>query len=372
MQRDLAHDAPADAPPRPLSVALAEHAAARDADGGFPREAFAELARRGLLQAPLAAARMDALLRLLAEVGRGDLSTGRIFEGHVNARLLVDLYGTDAQRRRFARPDCLLGVWNTDLPGQPLRLEGGVLRGKKSFASGIDGLTHAIVTVDAPPTEAGGRPGRQMLVVPVGPLAVDRSWWRPVGMRSSGSHVADFTGLAVTPAWHLGRPDDYLAQPWFSAGAVRFLAVQVGGMHALLDTTTAHLRGTGRAGNPYQSHRLAHIGVAVETGYLWLDRVAAAWSAAARGPVSDARCRYLLAAANGARGAIEAAALAVLEDAERAIGAAGMIAPHPFERQMRDLRVYLRQPNPDAAAAAFAEAVAAGDWIPGRHEGDAG
>jgi alkylation response protein AidB-like acyl-CoA dehydrogenase len=96
------------------------------------------------------------------------------------------------------------------------------------------------------------------------------------------------------------------------------------------------------------------------------------WSAAARGPASDARCRYLLAAANGARGAIEAAALAVLEDAERAIGAAGMIAPHPFERQMRDLRVYLRQPNPDAAAAAFAEAVAAGDWIPGRHEGDAG
>lgn len=66
----------------------------------------------------------------------------------------------------------------------------------------------------------------------------------------------------------LGRTDAYLEQPWFSAGAIRFLAVQVGGMHAVLDTATHHLNKTARAGNPYQSHRLAHMGVAVETGYL--------------------------------------------------------------------------------------------------------
>jgi alkylation response protein AidB-like acyl-CoA dehydrogenase len=355
---------------RALSAALAEHAAARDADGAFPREAFAELAHRGLLQAPpLAAARMDDLLRLLAEIGRGDLSTGRIYEGHVNARLLVELYGSAAQRRRLARPDHLLGVWNTDVPGDPLRLEDGRFHGKKSFASGIDGLTHAIVTVAAPPVDAGGKTARQMLLVPVAPLAVDRSWWRPMGMRSSGSHVAEFTGLAVAPGWALGRPDDYLAQPWFSAGAIRFLAVQVGGMHALLDTTTAHLARTGRAANPYQSQRLARIGAAVETGYLWLDRVAAAWSAAAREPASADRRSYLLAAAHGARGVIETSALTVLGEAEQAIGAAGMIAPHPFERQMRDLRVYLRQPNPDGAAAAFGAAVAAGDWTPGKDAG---
>ena len=29
-----------------------------------------------------------------------------------------------------------------------------------------------------------------------------------------------------------------------------------------------------------------------------------------------------------------------------------MIAPHPLERLIRDLRTYLRQPNPDAALAA--------------------
>ena len=71
-----------------------------------------------------------------------------------------------------------------------------------------------------------------------------------------------------------------------------------------------------------------------------------------------------MASANGARLAVEEAALTVLEEAERAIGAAGMIAPHPFERLMRDMRTYLRQPNPDGAAAAFGAAIADADWTP--------
>ena len=134
-------------------------------------------------------------------------------------------------------------------------------------------------------------------------------------------------------------------------------------MHAIFDVAVRHLTGTGRAGNPYQSHRLARMGVAVETGYLWLARAAEAWSDAARtaDPSSEA---YLLASANAARLAVEEAALVLLEEAERAIGAAGMIAPHPFERLMRDLRTYLRQPNPDGAAAAFGAAIAEGGWAP--------
>lgn len=345
-----------------LTQAIGEQAAARDADGGFPVEAFAELGRAGLLaDPPVAPADMPRLLRLLAAVGRGDLSVGRIFEGHVNAVYLIRSCGSAEQARRFRRVAAdggIFGVWNTDLPSEPLRIVDGAFVGRKSFASGVDGLSHAIVTVGG---QGGDETERRMYLVPTDALRVDRAWWRPLGMRASGSHVADFTGLRVAPGWALGRPDDYVRQPWFSAGAIRFLAVQVGGMHAVLDTATRHLTGTGRAGNPHQAHRLARMGVAVETGYLWLDRAAVAWAEAAR----DAEAAgYLLACANGARLAVEEAALAVLEEAERAIGAAGMIAPHPFERQMRDLRTYLRQPNPDGAAAAFGAAVAAGDWTP--------
>jgi alkylation response protein AidB-like acyl-CoA dehydrogenase len=140
---------------------------------------------------------------------------------------------------------------------------------------------------------------------------------------------------------------------------------------ALFDAATAHLKDTGRAENPYQSHRLARMGVAVETGYLWLDRAAKAWSDAAADAADLASEHYLIASANGARLAVEEAALTVLEEAERAIGAAGMIAPHPFERLMRDLRTYLRQPNPDGAAAAFGAAIASADWTPlGERFGD--
>jgi len=67
---------------------------------------------------------------------------------------------------------------------------------------------------------------------------------------------------------------------------------------------------------------------------------------------------------NAARGAIERAALNVMELAERSVGVAGMMAPHPLERLMRDLRTYLRQPNPDGAVASVGAAVAEGLWLP--------
>ncbi|RST87719.1 acyl-CoA dehydrogenase [Aquibium carbonis] len=340
---------------------IAEGAPARDVDGAFPKAAFDVLRHANLLaNPPVRPGEMKALLRLLAAVGRGDLSVGRLFEGHVNAFFLMDRYGTDTQRRSYATIAAsggAFGVWNTDVPEDPLRLEGGRLFGKKNFASGVDGLSHAIVTVtiDA---------GRQMIVVPVSELTVDRAWWRPVGMRASGSHIADLTGLEPSQDWLLGEPDDYIAQPWFSAGAIRFVAVQVGGMHTILDTVVSHLNRTNRAANPYQSHRLARLGAHVETGYLWLDRLAEAWIVAASNPYATELQAYLMASANAARMVVEEGALCVLQEAEQAIGAAGMISPHPFERLMRDLRTYLRQPNPDGAFAAFGEAIACARWSP--------
>ena len=351
-----------------LTRAIEADSVARDADGTFPVNAFETLRAAGLLdQPPIDAPRIRSLLRLLAAVGRADLSVGRIFEGHVNACYLIERFGTDVQRRHFtevAAGKGVFGVWNTDAPDDPLRLEGKTLIGKKNFASGVDGLSHAIVTVT-------GDVGRQMIVVPVGDLPVDRTWWRPLGMKASGSHIVDMTGLDISSDWLLGKSDDYISQPWFSAGAIRFVAVQIGGMHTIFDTAVDHLLRTKRAANPYQSHRLARMGTLVETGYLWLDRLAEAWSTAAANPLALEPQAFLMAATNAGRMVVEAAAMSVLQEAEQAIGAAGMMAPHPFERIMRDLRTYLRQPNPDGAAAAFGEAIAKKEWTPAveRHPG---
>lgn len=347
-------------PFRRITAAIAQDAAARDADGQFPTAAIAALRREGMLRTPpIEAEAMPTLLRLLAAVGRGDLSTGRLYEGHVNAVFLLMTFG-DADLRRTARhaldQGAFFGIWNTDAPDDPLRVADGMLCGKKSFASGADGLTHAIVTT-------GAIENRLMFLVPVDALPVDRTWWKPLGMRASGSHVVDFSNLAIDPAWQVGKPGDYTREPWLSAGAIRFVAVQVGGIHAVLDVAAEHLVRTKREADRMQRQRLAAMSTACETAYLWLDRISAEWA-------EQGDPDRLVAGVCAARGAVERAALAVMEDAERAIGVAGMLAPHCYERLSRDLRTYLRQPNPDGAAERLGTAVAEGSWTPGARCGE--
>jgi alkylation response protein AidB-like acyl-CoA dehydrogenase len=147
-------------------------------------------------------------------------------------------------------------------------------------------------------------------------LEIDRSWWHPLGMRASGSHVVNFQATVVTDEQLIGAPDDYLKEPWFSGGAIRFAAVHVGGMHAVLDVAVAHLNETGRAKNPHQQHRLGEMGISAGAGYAWLDHAAKVWSEI--GSISD---KEVIASLSAARLAIERSALDVLEFAERSVGA---------------------------------------------------
>lgn len=357
MPRDLSPTAAADA----ATSAAARDAAERDRDGAFPASAFAALGDLGLTAAPpLRCEEIARLLGLLAAVGRGDLSVGRIFEGHCNALLLIALFGSPEQReevRRLAEGGALFGTWNTDHPEAPVRVEDGRLVGAKNFASGAGGLTHAIVTAA---TEAG----RIMVLVTLEGHPVDRSWWHPMGMHASCSHVVDVSGAPVTEQTRIGAPDDYIRAPWLQAGAIRFAAVQAGGMHALLDIATAHLRRTGRLDQPYQQHRLAHMAMAVQSAYGWLDVAGEAWRQGARPESTPEAAARAVTLAHGARMTVEQEALALMERVERSVGAAGMIAPHPMERVLRDMRTYLRQPNPDGALTEFGRAVGEGAWTP--------
>jgi alkylation response protein AidB-like acyl-CoA dehydrogenase len=97
----------------------------------------------------------------------------------------------------------------------------------------------------------------------------------------------------------------------------------------------------------------------VAGGYAWLDYASGLWANMDRKPPAA-----LIAGMNAARGAIERAALNVMELADRSVGVAGMMEAHPLERLSRDLRTYLRQPNPDGALATVGAAVADGVWLP--------
>ena len=348
---DLAYDAVAAA--RQVAVAAAARASGQDRDDGFPADDVADLASLGLLAAPIPANAGGAglgeepdardLARVLRLVGYGSLALGRIYEGHVNALQLVARYGTKAQAKRLfadARAGHLFGVWNTDTPGDCLRLgDDRRLQGVKTFASGAGFVTRALVTVKREP---GAPP--LMLVVPLehGNRA-DLTAWRAHGMRASATGTVDFENIAVTDDDILGVWDDYHRQPTFSGGAWRFAAVQLGGIEAVFDAWRGHLAETGRGSDPHQLARLGEGAIAVVGARGWVERAAHVVAEDELGPDS------VVAFVNLARLAVERAGLDVLQLAQRSVGLQGFLREHPLERLSRDLATYLRQPAPDRA-----------------------
>ena len=333
---------------------VARTAADRDADRAFPAEAFDVLREAGLMTATLPAhlggaglgepGSRHALYRVLAEVGRGSLPVGRVYEGHVNALALVMAYGTDAQQERAAhdaRAGHLFGVWNTEAEGG-VRLDsrpggGARLSGAKTFCSGAGHVTRAFANGAFPDG------GWQMVLVDLDGQSdrVTPGSWTAEGMRASASGRVDFEGVVVGPEALVGEPGDYTREPAFTGGAVRFAAVHLGGARALFDAAAEALRQSGRTADPHQRRRMGEAAVAVETGALWL-------LGAARLEESGADPGAVVAYAQRVRTAIERVCLDVLERVDRSVGARGLLPPSAVERVGRDLRLYLRQPAPDA------------------------
>ncbi len=293
-----------------------------------------------------------ALMRRMAAAGRADVAFGRILDGHVNAVQLVRCYGDGALLDRVLAGGGILGVWNSDLPGDGLRRAGDGWAGGKNFASGAGFVTHPLVTTDANDPAAT----RMWLVdMARAGAAIDRDWWDPIGMSRSETHIVDFTGSDPAAFAGVGGPGDYQRQPAFSGGALRFVAVQAGAVHALFDHVRDHLIATDRTGHPHQSHRLARLFVLADAGYALLDATAAHWN----DPDT------LLPRVAAARGAIEDIATEALAIAQASVGVQGMLRRHPLSAVIADLSVYLRQPNPDGARSAAGAAAAVGTIVPG-------
>ncbi len=360
----LATPAAAEAAAAQLAPKLFAQAAETDVEGGFPTQSFADLAAAGLLTivlpAALGGAELNApaatlpLLRALQHVGRGNLAVGRVYEGHLNALLLIQQLGSAAQVARYAtdaRAGHLFGVWNTEDPAQGIHLEALPngryrLRGAKTFASGAGHVSRPLITGALPDGQ-----GWQLFVLPaeVQPPALDRSFWQPLGMRATASFRADLAGLEIGPDDLIGPPNAYYQQPAFSGGAIRFAAVQLGGAEAVFEETRNFLRGLGRTDDPYQRQRLGEMAILLESGRQWVR--GAADNAARAGANTLEGAEATVAYANMMRTTIESICLDMLRLAERCVGARGLLRPQPFERLHRDLTHYLRQPAPDGALA---------------------
>ncbi|GAC1415948.1 MAG: hypothetical protein NVSMB5_05740 [Candidatus Velthaea sp.] len=304
-------------------------------------------------------------LAALRQAGYRNLAFGRIYEGHVNALQLIARCGSPAQRARArteSAVDLMFGVWNTEDAEDGVSIEQRlgryVLSGSKTWCSGAGTIARPIVTARRPDGAS------QMCIVPTErvQVAIDSSGWHPLGMHDSASYRVAFDGCELAADDLLGNPGDYERAPWFLGGAIRFVAVQTGGIERLTTETARYLVDHNRDADPMQTARVAHMYVATQSARNWLDVSADAWSAFddESEPAANERA---VTAADMARYAVERHALDVIENAQRCVGARGLVEPFPFAALCRDLQMYLRQPAPDAAVVrvgrvAFAEAIA--------------
>jgi alkylation response protein AidB-like acyl-CoA dehydrogenase len=284
-----------------------------------------------------------AVLAVLRRIGAYSLSMGRIYEGHVNALLLLNQFGTPEQKATYfaqAKNGRLFGVWNSELPQEKLRLvEAGeqfVLEGAKIFCSGASFIQRPIVTADS-------SQGARMLVLHLDEqeLIEDYQYWQPLGMKASVSCRFDFSGMPVDPAQLLGQPYDYFAAPDFSGGAVRFAAVQLGGADAAIRATIQHLLQWNRTEDTLQRSRMGRLAQLKTSGDLWMKRAGRAFDQRYQQPEE---CMYI---ANLFRTVVRELCEEVLAICEWSVGLQGLLHPHPLERIHRDLSVYLKQPAPD-------------------------
>jgi len=337
---------------RSIAERLADLGARYDAAPVFPVESMRCLSAVGLHRhfAPVASGgiaftdadtRYRTLMDVLRIIGRADLSIGRLYEGHVNALVLFDWYGSPGQAahlRRELDEGAFYGVWATE-PTPGVSIEAGhdgqrSLKGAKSFASGAGGLKHAVVTAQ----EAGSE--RRLVIVCADDAArADVSRWRVRGMRATTSGLYDLNGIGINEADLLGLPGDYDDDPRFTTGAWRFAAVQLGGIEALLAETRLAMSEAAR-GDPLQRAKFADGVAATRTAYLWVRECAMrAAREDADGP----------AFARMTRGIVERAALDVMELAARIIGTRSAMDGQRIDKIIRDLSLYLRQAGPDYA-----------------------
>lgn len=306
---------------------------------------------------PQTADELIALLARLYEIGRRDLPLARLVEGHVDAVQIVRRYGTAAQvdmlRRALVR-GATLGVWNAGLPGEALRLDDGRLSGGKSYASGAGVLSHALVTAD---TSAGV----QLLLLDLSgvPPAIDTDWWRVIGMQRSETNQVRWHHAPITDADRIGQPDSYAREPFFSGGALRFVAVHAGGVAGICDLSRDHLAKTGRSDDPFQAARMAELFALADGAAATVRRTARLWFQDV-----DRGDEPRLARVAAARLAVTDAAERAMVVAREAVGLAGQFHSHPLSAMLSDLAVYLRQPAPDAQRLRIGRAVRQGLLAP--------
>jgi alkylation response protein AidB-like acyl-CoA dehydrogenase len=362
---------------------FAPRAAQYDQRTVFPKEDFDDLFRAGLHAAAVPdeygglglgpqRRRALALWMLTREIARVDLSLTRCWESHVNALVMLDGMANPRQKERWfpgvVERGELWGAWGGEPqargPDESMPFgtqvtkthDGYVVDGTKVFCTGAGALRWALLMVStAGPggiRHATGAAETQLLLacdLADSSITIDTSWWEPIGMRSTTSHLVRFHQTHIPEAQVVGYPGQFIKEAWQTRFTPQYAVGYLGAAEGAFDFARAYLRSQQKGGDPYVQHHVGQMAVNVATGDLWIRQVAALWDT---GQVEEAQ----LAGAQ-ARHAIEQLAADTLEHAIRACGARCLNRPSSLERIYRDLTFYLRHDNDDHLLATIGRSV---------------
>lgn len=285
-----------------------------------------------------------------------NLSLAKLYEGHTDAlAILAELQDqTDADDGQEDEAPVVerqksWGVWAAETSASRVVMTplGGnlvQLNGTKSWCSGAHSVSHGLMTVWSPDSKdvnlvrvVMNQPG----------VHVSSATWAAIGMADSVS--ADVT-LSNAIGRMVGKPGSYLSRPGFWHGGAGIAACWYGGavslgmaLHRSLTPLPHEKRGA------YRLAALGRVDVALHQTAEAL-RGAAQWID--QNPLGDSR-----RAAMRVRLSAENAAITVLDEAGRALGAGAFCRDWHFARAAADLPVFVRQSHAEHDFSALAECV---------------
>jgi hypothetical protein len=182
----------------------------------------------------------------LTALAREDLGLARLAEAHADAVAIL------AEADRSPEPGACYGVWASEIPDRPLRMDPGQtgfeITGSKPFCSGAGIVDRALVTIRVPEPfliDLNLRKNADR-------VSYSEGGWITAAFAETRTAAVTFRGAAIDKADRVGPSGWYLTRPGFWHGACGPASCWAGGAMGLVDYALSQ-----RTDDP---HVLAHLG----------------------------------------------------------------------------------------------------------------
>jgi alkylation response protein AidB-like acyl-CoA dehydrogenase len=335
---------------------MAPHARDWDEHETFPVEALRAAAALGFGGIYVkedvggsALARLDAAL-IFEELAQGCTSTAAYISIHNMAAWMIDVFGSDAARKKFLPKLCSMEHFASYCLTEPdsgsdaaslttlARREGGhyVLDGTKAFISG-GGVSDIYVVMAR--TGEGGPRGISTLVVEKGTKGLSfGAQEKKLGWKTQPTAMVMFENCRVPVGNRIGAEGDgfRIAMAGLDGGRLNIGACSIGGAQFCLDRTVEYMKERKQFGSrlaDFQAlqFRIADYATELDAARLLLHRAAVA--------VGDGEPAATRLAAEAKRLTTDTG-FEVVNGCLQLHGGYGYLRDHPIERVLRDVRVH--------------------------------